>query len=88
VVAHAGHASAPLLFDYLRIEQRGPRHPAGLGRCGAGVGACSQAGQQGLVVRPGNGFGSCKCLVERLADWWSAWLVVAWRRSHTQSSMA
>ena len=42
-------------------------------RSGAGGGACSQAGQQGLVLRPGNGPGSCKCLAERLADWWSAW---------------
>jgi Transposase DDE domain group 1 len=26
-VAHADHASPPLLFDHLRIEQRGPPHP-------------------------------------------------------------
>jgi hypothetical protein len=40
-VAHADHASAPLLFDHLRIEQRGPPHPAGLGR-----GACGLAARQ------------------------------------------
>jgi hypothetical protein len=36
-------------------------------------------------VRLGNGFGSCKRLMERLVDWRSAWLVVAWHRGHTQS---
>jgi hypothetical protein len=40
-VAHADHASAPLLFDPLRIEQCRPRHPAGLGR-----------GAWGLAARP------------------------------------
>src|SRR5262249_5996883 len=29
-VAHANHASTPILFDHLRIEQRGQWHPAGL----------------------------------------------------------
>jgi hypothetical protein len=38
-VAHADHASAPLLFDQLRIEQREPRHPVGLGREAWGLAA-------------------------------------------------
>jgi hypothetical protein len=38
-VAHADHASAPLLFDHLRIGQRWPRHPAGLGRGACGLAA-------------------------------------------------
>lgn len=36
-VAHADDASAPPLIDHLRIEQRGSRHPAGLGRGACGL---------------------------------------------------
>jgi hypothetical protein len=38
-VAHADHASPPILFDHLRIEQCGQRHPAGLGSGACGLAA-------------------------------------------------